>query len=71
MSLRAIGRMILAPGIVAVAVGLMLRRLGDGAAVILAIAAFFAAQLLVSVQSKRQLSDARQRLEMRKRNRGH
>lgn len=70
MSIRAFGRMILAPALVAVAVGLMLRRLGD-AAVVLAIAAFFAVQLLVAARSKRQLSHARRRLELRKRNRAH
>lgn len=70
MNVRAFGRMILAPALVAVTVGLTLRRLGD-AAVILAIAAFFAAQLLVAAQSKRQLSRARRRLELRKQNRAH
>lgn len=65
MSFRAFGRMIVAPAVVAVAVGVMLRRLGITAG-ILALVVFFAAQLLVDAQSKRQLGHARRRLEQRR-----
>lgn len=61
VSLHTVGRMIVAPAGVAVAVGLLLRSLGP-AAFLLALASFFAAQLVVGVQSKRQLEAAKRRL---------
>lgn len=60
MSLRAVGRMILGPATVAAVAGIMLRQLG-AAALPLAVATFFAAQLAVRAQSKRQLEAAKRR----------
>jgi hypothetical protein len=61
VSLRSVGRMIVAPAGVAVAVGILLRPLG-AAAVLLAFASFFAAQLVVGVHSRRQLEGAKRRV---------
>jgi hypothetical protein len=61
VSLQTVGRMVIAPAVVAVAVGLLLRPPGS-AAFLLAFASFFAAQLAVGVQSRRQLEDAKRRL---------
>ncbi|HEX6664823.1 MAG TPA: hypothetical protein VF025_14215 [Gaiellaceae bacterium] len=68
MSLRAVGRMILAPAAVAAAAGILLRPLGP-AALPLAFATFFAAQLAVHAQSQRQLDAVKRRLAASRRRR--
>jgi hypothetical protein len=62
VSLRSVGRMIVVPAGVAVAVGILLRPLGAAAAVLLAFASLLAAQLVVGVHSRRQLEGAKRRL---------
>lgn len=61
MSVRTVGRMVIAPAAVAVAVGFLLRSLGS-AAFLLALASFLAAQLAVGIQSRRRLEHAKRRL---------
>jgi hypothetical protein len=62
VSLRSVGRMIVGPAGVAAVVGVLVRPLGP-TAILLAAAAFLAAQLVVLAQSRRQLEAARRRLE--------
>jgi hypothetical protein len=61
MSLDALGRMIIAPAAVAVAVGILLRRLGSSA-VLIGFVVFLVAQLTVLARSHWQLEIARRRL---------
>jgi Cu+-exporting ATPase len=68
MGLDALGRMIIAPAAVAVAVGILLRRLGS-AAVLIGFAILLVAQLAVFARSHWQLEIARRRLAASRRRR--
>lgn len=59
--MRAVARMIIGPAAVAATVGLLLRPLGP-AALPLALATFFTAQLAVQTQSQRKLDVVKRRL---------